>query len=251
MCFKSPSLTDLTFRLIVPHPNRFLRWTAIFAILSAITTFFLWLLPRFYSVGPDFQAQTLLYQNPFYMGRLWVNFIHIFFAIAAYAGAAYVLKRHSPALASFGFLSFLLWGFVELLGVSILLIAVNYNWRANYAAADPDTQAMLESHIHGFSGIWDAMFFLLLIAFLIGTIFFGMAAVRQRGMERMIGCLFLLAAPLTIIITLDRYAGMSLSNWIAWSYPILQPASRFLLGLWLWHSVTTSTPKTETFAETT
>ena len=84
--------------------------------------------------------------------------------------------------------------------------------------------------------MWDAMFFLLLIAFLIGTTCYGMATVRQDGFERLIGILFLLAAPLTIIITLDGYAGLSLSGWIAWSYPILQPVSRFLMGIWLWRS---------------
>ena len=216
--------------------HRFLHWAALFAILSAVTTFLLWLLPQFYSVSPQFDEQASLHQNPFYMGRLWINFIHIFFALLAYGGAALLLSKHSPALSAAGFLSFLFWGFIELLGVSILIFAVNQTWRAQYAGADPTSQVMLETHIRGFMGMWDAMFFLLLIAFLLGTTCYGMAAVRQGGFERLIGILFLLAAPLTIIITLDGYAGLSLSGWIAWSYPILQPVSRFLLGIWLWRS---------------
>ena len=178
----------------------------------------------------------LIYQNRFYMGRLWVNFVHIFFALIAYAGAALLMSRHSPALSALGYLWFLFWGFIELLGVSILIFAVNYNWRASFVAADSTTQILLETHIQGFLGIWDAMFFLLLIAFLLGTTCYGVAAVRQNGFERLVGILFLLAVPLTLIITLDGYAGMSLSGWIAWSYPILQPVSRFLLGIWIWRS---------------
>ena len=54
--------------------------------------------------------------------------------------------------------------------------------------------------------------------------------------------LLLLAAPLTIVILLSGYAGMPfLEPLVSWSYPILQPFSRALMGVWLWRrSVTTA-----------
>ena len=136
---------------IVFDSHRFLHWAALFAILSAITTFLLWLLPQFYAVSPQFHEQALLHQNPFYMGRLWINFIHIFFALLAYGGAALLLSKHSPALSAVGFLSFLFWGFVELLGVSILIFAINQTWRAQYAGADPVSQGVHFKSVDGLS----------------------------------------------------------------------------------------------------
>ena len=75
---------------------------------------------------------------------------------------------------------------------------------------------------------------LLLVAFLLGTTSYGIAAFREKGLTRIMGLLFLLAVPLTLVIILDRYMGYSLSIWISWSYPLLQPVSRFIMGYWLW-----------------
>ncbi len=75
--------------------------------------------------------------------------------------------------------------------------------------------------------------FLLLTTFLIGTLSYGIALASGGTPERLLALLFLLAAPLTVIIMLDGYFGASLSGWIAWSYPLLQPLSRALTGAWL------------------
>ena len=187
-----------------------------------------------YSSPVGFEAQVMLHENPYYMSRLWVNFIHIFFALVAYAGAASALLKRSPALALLGFLWFLLWGFTELIGVSVLIFAVNRTWRAEYMLSSPEMQEIIRTNIEGFEAIWGALFFLLLVAFLLGTSCFGFAALRETGLTRIMALLFLLAVPLTLVIMLDRYMGFSLSTWISWSYPILQPLSRFIMGYWLW-----------------
>jgi hypothetical protein len=211
-----------------------LKIASICAGLSAITTFLLWLLPRFYTAG-GFEQALALHNNPYYIGRLWVNFIHIFLALTAYAAAANLWRRYSPALAGMGLLWFVLWGFTELLGVTTNIFAVNGSWRAQFAQATPDVQNQLRVLIIGFQGVWNALFFLLLIAFLLGTLFFGLAAIRGQRLERWLGWLFLLAVPLTIVIILDGYAGFSLqSSVIDRVYPMLQPISRGLLAYWLW-----------------
>jgi hypothetical protein len=55
--------------------------------------------------------------------------------------------------------------------------------------------------------------------------------------------LLLLAVPLTLAITLQEYAGASrLAPIVNAIYPILQPVSRALLGLWLWREAAAGMP---------
>lgn len=211
------------------------RIAAFAAAVSALTTILLWLLPRLYVSPEGFDEVVRLHQNSTYLARLWVNFVHVFFALAAYAAAATLLWRRSPALAGFGLICFLLWGFVELIGVATNLFAVNFTWRAQYPLSSAEVQAQLKVLLLGFPAVWDALFFVLLCGFLLGTLCFGAAAVAGRGLERWVGVLFLLAAPLTIGIMLGGYTSISFFDGVvSWAYPVLQPISRALLALWLW-----------------
>ena len=212
-----------------------LRTGAVCAVLSAVTTFLLWLLPRLYAAPSGFDEIVALHANRTYMARWWVNFIHIFFALTAYCAVAAALWHRSRTLAAMGLLWFILWGFTELLGVSINIWAVNMKWRAGFDAADAAGREILTANLQGFSAIWDAMFFLLLVGFFLGTLFFGLAAARGKGLERLVGLLLLLAAPLTVGIFLGEYTPITWMNAVTgWIYPFLQPVSRALMGVWLW-----------------
>jgi hypothetical protein len=223
--------------------RRALAFAAACAFLSAVTTFLLWLLPRLYAAPDTFEQSIELHANPFYLARLWVNFIHIFLALVAYGAAAWLLRARSTALAGFGFLWFCLWGFTELLGVTMNIFAVNATWRSQFAAATPEVQEVLRTNLLGFAALWDAMFFLLLVAFLLGCLCYGFAAARAKGVERLVGILFLLAVPLTAAIMLGGYTSIAALDPIAEGvYPVLQPISRGLLGYWLWSSRRVETP---------
>lgn len=212
-----------------------LRVAAVCAFASAITTFLLWLLARFVPPPGTFEDAVARHANVPYMTRLWVNFIHIFFALTAYGAASWIWARRSPALAWVGFVAFLLWGFTELLGVSINIFAVNGTWRASYAAATPEMQAILKTQITAFAAVWDGIFFLLLVGFFIASLAHGMVAWRGQGLERALGALTLAAVPLTALIMLGGYTSFTALDPVAdWVYPFLQPVSRSTLGLWLW-----------------
>lgn len=212
-----------------------LKGCAVAAALSAATTFLLWLLPRMYDSPTGVEQSVALHDNAYYLARLWVNFVHIFLALTAYGATAWLLWKRSPALAGFGFLWFLLWGFVELIGVTANIFAVNGIWRAQFSTSTPEVQDQLRALLLGFQGVWDALFFLLLACFLLGTTLFGVAASRGTGLERWVGYLFLLAAPLTVGILIGGYTSFSVfDGLVAWVYPVLQPANRGLLGVWLW-----------------
>ena len=204
-------------------------------MLTAVTTFLLWLLPRFYNNVASGPAGALLAVNPFYLGRLWVNFIHIFLALMGYLGAAFIIFKRVGGVVFSGFMWFLLWGVTELLGVSVLIFAVNGSWRHDYLEAGEARQVLLKQQIDFFMEIWDAMFFLLLVFFLLGTLFYGVALWQGRGLEKLLSFLFLLGVPLTIFITVSGYGGPAWPGVVAgWVYPVLQPVNRALLGIWVW-----------------
>jgi hypothetical protein len=178
-----------------------------------------------------------LHQNSIYLARLWVNFVYIFFALAAYAAAATLSWRRSRALAGFGLLCFMLWGFVELIGVATNIFAVNFTRRAQYASSTPEVRQQLEVLLLGFPAVWDALFFVLLSGFFFGTFCFGFAAALGSGLERLVGVLFLLAVPLTACIMLAGYTSYTfVDGVVAWLYPVLQPLSRALLAGLLWRA---------------
>jgi len=213
----------------------FLRIAAVSAFISAVTTFLLWLLPQLYSPPQTFEERILLFRNEIYMARQWVNFWHIPVALTAYFGLAVVLFRRETGKVVFGMVWFVIWGIIEMTGVAIILFSVNYGWRSQYAGASPAQKQVLQTHLEGFYSVWDSMFFVLLVAFLFGTLFFGWATWSSQGMEKRLSYLFWLAVPLTMLILLGGYAGQSWADAMtAAIYPVLQPVSRFVLGVFLW-----------------
>ena len=203
------------------------------ALITAVTTFLLWYLPTTYSVAPGPEGVMALHAEPAYMARLWVNFWHVFLALIAYGIVAWHLWPREPGWAAAGFIAFAFWCLTEAIGVSINIWAVNETWRAGFSGAEDEARALIKGSLHTFSGIWNGLFFVILVTFLIGTVCYGAALWHGTGLQKLLAVLFWLAAPLTVIIMADMYFGANLSRWISWSYPILQPLSRGLMGIWL------------------
>jgi hypothetical protein len=214
-----------------------LRAAACCSALSALTTFLLWWLPRLVPPPADFAASIALHAHPAYLARLWVNFGHNWIALFSYIGAAVVLARRAPGRAVGGLAAFGVWAVTELVGIAVIIVAVNRTWRASYAGADEAGRASIRTLLAGWDAIWDGMFFLLLVAFLLGSLLYGLAAIQGRGLERLLGALLLAAVPLTALIIAGGYGGVTWTDAIVGAvYPALQPASRLLMGIWLWRA---------------
>lgn len=216
------------------NEGAFIKIAAICAFITAVTTFLLWLLPKLYIAPEDFDEAIALSRNSMYMARQWINLLHIPLALMAYFGLAYVLRKRELPKVGIGMIWFLIWGIVEMIGISGIIFSVNGNWRANYVGASSSEQEILRINIESYLAQWDSMFFVLLIAFLLGTAFYGWATWCGKGLERLLSYLFWLAAPLTILIILSGYFGLEYGTTVVGIvYPILQPVSRFVLGLFL------------------
>ncbi|MEL6341073.1 MAG: hypothetical protein AAFQ65_14295 [Myxococcota bacterium] len=219
-----------------------IRIAAIASLVTAVTTFLLWYL------APTIPLETLedrvaLHTNTRYLARLWINFAHVFMALFAYAITAALLWSRRPVLSALSTVAFAFWALVEAIGVAVLIFTVNGAWRASYMDADPDARIRLATQINTFEGIWDGMFFVILVTFLIGTGALGAAMWSNDWIDRLMASLLLLAGPLTVIIIADGYFGASWSVWIAWMYPTLQPISRAVLAGWLWRKTLLDSPQ--------
>ncbi|MEO0460020.1 MAG: hypothetical protein AAF219_04185 [Myxococcota bacterium] len=219
-----------------------IRAAAIASLVTAGTTILLWYLAPS-TPFVTFEDRVELHAHGTYMARLWVNFGHVFVALFAYAITAALLWSRRPVLSALSTVAFAFWALAEAIGVAVLIFTVNGAWRASYIDADPDARIRLATQINTFEGIWDGMFFVILVAFLIGTGALGAAMWSNDLIDRLMASLLLLAGPLTVIIIADGYFGASWSVWIAWIYPVLQPTSRAVLAGWLWRKTLLDSPQ--------
>ena len=220
----------------------FYRTAAICSVLSAISTLLLIYLPELYAPADGFEGRMRRVEDAAYVLRSWIYLIHPFLVLAAALGIAMRLRRRDSALALVGLLAFVLWAFTEAGQQTLTLFAFD-RWRAAWLAGDEAVRAHMQASTAVYDGLWDAMYFLLLLGFALGNAAFGAALARGRGLTRLVG-VFLIAA---FVLTLTNIAGelrwLTLPESLAsWSYPAIQPLGRVLIGVWLWRAALEDAP---------
>jgi hypothetical protein len=215
----------------------FYRTAAICSIISALTTLGLIFLPSFFLPVDNFDGRMNRINEPAYLLRSWIYLVHPFLAGTAALAVAMRLRTLASALAVVGLLGFLLWAGTEAGQQTMTLFAYD-RWRAAWATADEITRAHIRTNAMMYQGLWDGMYFLLLIGFAIGNLCYGLVMVRRRGLTRVVGGFFLAAAALTAITNmLPELGGPTLPASIEpWLYPAIQPLGRTLIGVWLWRA---------------
>ncbi|PYI88561.1 MAG: hypothetical protein DMF03_10110 [Verrucomicrobia bacterium] len=218
----------------------FIRFAAICALLSAITTLGVHLIPGS-EVATNFDERIALHTNKLYLARLWIVLFHIIIVLSSLWGVAILNWRRAPGWIGLGFVGYLLFALAELFRTSLVLFALNRDWRSTFthATGDSATQNILQPLLAGWPGVNDALFFLLVVGFLLGNLFYGISFVSSpRRFDRLIGIMLLLWAGLGCLTVLQQYADVRslppTPDWIAWTY---QPLVRVVLGLWLWNAV--------------
>lgn len=230
----------------MPSPERrFLQFGAACSVALAVTTFLLWLLPQYVAPATTFEQQLALAQNPIHMTRLSVSLLHMLLGFAAYLAVYRVIRDRAPGFAALGLACFFIWAVIELLAVSINLFAVNATWRAGYAAANADTQALYRIYLGAWPGVWEGLYFLLASAYLLGSLLLGGIAATDphRALTRVIGALLLLGGVISAAFIVSGYGGPEWPGDFAGAiYPFVQPAARLLTGFWLWKCANRSVP---------
>jgi hypothetical protein len=216
--------------------TRFYRTTAICSFISAGTTLLLIFLPKFYGPADSIDARVALIHHPLWQLRAWSYLLHPFFTLTAALGVAVALRHSTPGRIVAGFLGFLLWAFTEAAQQTLTLV-VYRRWAAAYPQADAAGREVLQLQIASYDNLWDAMFLLLLLGFFAGNMLYGGATIRGHGLTRLIGIFYFGAAFLTLLIISRELNGPTLPPIVeTWLYPLLQPAARFTIGIWLWRA---------------
>jgi hypothetical protein len=227
----------------------FYRSVAVCSILSAVTTLGLIYLPELYRPVEGFEGRMTRVEDPAYALRSWVYLVHPFITFAAALGVALRIRAVRPVATIIGVAGFALWAANEALQQTMTLFAFD-KWRAAYFAADEATRAIIRANAAMYDGLWDAVYFLLLLGFSIGNFALGMGLVRAgRGVTRIVGCFLLAAVAITLpIITGELQWGTLPEPLASWSYPAIQPLGRTLIGLWLWSAAREEEPLPTRFA---
>lgn len=213
----------------------FYRFAALCSFASAITTLGLIFLPGLFPPSEDFAARMARVNDPVYGLYAWVYLVHPFLVVAAALGVSMRLRREATSLVIPGLLAFLLWGATEAGQQALTLMAFN-PWRLAWLAGDPAVRATMEVRTAMYDGVWNAMYFLLIIGFFIGNLLYAVALWRGRGLSRIVGAFYGGAAALTLMIIIAEVGGgQLLPDPVAfWLYPLIQPLARTLIGVWLW-----------------
>ena len=213
---------------------RFYRVAAICSGISALTTLGLIFLPLAFAPADGFEGRMARVADPAYVLRSWVYLVHPFVTFAAALAVAVRLRfeRSGPALV--GAAGFLVWGATEALQQAMTKFAFD-RWRVAWANADQALRTQMPTLTTLYDGLWDAMYLLLLIAFMIANFAYAVALVRGRGLAQVLAWLYAGAALLTLSIIVGELGGPVIPASISfWIYPAIQPLARALIGVWLW-----------------
>jgi hypothetical protein len=215
----------------------FIKVASICAILTALTTVAVHWLPDLWNSATTFESRVQLRHNAIYMGRFWIVLMHCILVVISMAAIPTLLRGTSRLIAMFGFGSYILFAFVEMLRTSLSIFAVNRAWRSGYETSTDEMQRRaFRSALDAFGGVNNALFFLFLLAFTAGLFCYGIALVSNSGIDQRIGYLFLFWG----ILNLPGLIGAMLENEslgapFDWVGRYFQPVARLLIGFWLWN----------------
>ena len=220
--------------------HRFYRAAAICSILSALTTLGLIFLPRMYQPVPDFEARMALGTHPAYVLRSWIYLFHPFLVFTAALAVAARCRRAAAGAASLGLAGFSLWAATEAGQQALTKVALDRTWRAAWPTANEEARSAMREQVALYDVVWDAMYLLLVLGFFAGNVLLALAVRRRRFAEGRGGALdiwvtaaFGAAAGLTLLLIVPELGGPTVPG-TGWLYPLIQPAGRTLIGVWLW-----------------
>jgi hypothetical protein len=216
------------------YSREFFAFAALCSFASVATTLILIFGSTLYPSPETLEDRIALLSNEAFQVRMWAYYLHPIVTFIAALGAYVIAKCHDAGFALLGIVFIGLWAFGEALQQALSIVALNWTWRGTYLAADAATQALYRSHMSMFDALWDGLFFLLLSGFVLGSLFMGVALLRARGFDLLIGALFLVVSALAMLNFMAGYNGPPWAGAIAnAAYPWIQPATRALIGVWI------------------
>jgi hypothetical protein len=228
----------------VPFTRRFFRASALCSLL-AVAGIALQLALSGYPSGGDAEGLMLTYADPVFQAQGWVILFQVMFMFFALWGVCAARFTSAPGLIATAVAFLLLWQVLELVPRSVDVIAAAGTWAPAWAGeADPVRRASLQGHVLAWNDVWSAIGVVRRLVWGSSHLVLALAFITGRGLERWIGCLFLLNAarllPRTIAWIAGWEPGAALLAGSAWFFVGMIPLFA-LLALWLWRIAPTRT----------
>jgi hypothetical protein len=226
----------------MPRDVTFLRAAAVCQALSAVTTLGLIFLARGFRPVTDPIAAAERLDDPVFVTRLVVGVVHPFLVLLGATAVVVLRFHHARAAAATGVVFLTMWATTEAVQQALNLVAVHFAWRAMLAnASDPLTSQQLRAYLEAAPAVSDALFLIILIAFVVSHIGLAVAMWDTDRLTRVVAIGFALAAALGVISAITTFGANLLPPGVmALLYPLLQPPARFLTGVWIWREASRS-----------
>ncbi len=221
--------------------NNFLKVASVCSFFGAITTILLIYLPN--PAAQGFDTEAALHLNKLYVSKLWILFAHPQFNVIATFGIAVLLIKKYPEYVIPGTLAIIVWGFAEMAQQAFMIDAVNLVWRPEYLKeVNEIKKTALHTQLSGVGAISDTMYFLVQYGFGSGTLLMGIVLFKVKKLALWIGLANIFIGVSMLMAFTVNYLGLNLflhpvNLFFEWIYPVLQPAVRITLGIWLWQQI--------------
>jgi hypothetical protein len=215
-------------------PPGYFRTGAVLSMASAVTTLALIYLPAWIAAADSAEARIALVNDPAYRLRAWTYLVHPFLVLGAALAVATRLRHSRAAWVLPGLLGFVLWGFTEAAQQAMTLFVYD-PLRLEYLAGQEPVRSSMPLIRVLYARAWDAFYVLLLIGFLFGNVMYAIALRDADALGRLLAALYGAAALLTASLLMREVGLPSMPPAVTeTAYPLLQPAGRVLIGVWLW-----------------
>lgn len=215
------------------------------AALSVVTTLMLEFLPM--PTTDSVQDKMLLSQNTFYMASKWALFFHPQFTLLSFIGLAAIFYRRHPVWVIPGVIFASIWAVCEMVQQGILIDAVNMTMRRQYLLTESvEAQDAIKNSLATLSALSGSLFMVLVYA--VGHAYFAFAVVMSKQKQtlcRLIGGGMFVLSISSYLSFIGYYfyphpaITWLLDGFFNLGYPIVAPALRMTLAVWLWQCAQT------------
>ncbi len=219
----------------MPAEKSFLRFAAVCAILSAITT----LIVHLYFTPPEsFEERIMLFKNSRYIFRNWSVIFHCMFVIVSMYAVFLLRKNESPGWMGTGFIFFTLFAVAEMTRMFTALFYTSQLREKYYITADQSLKPLLRNSIDDIGFLNDTLFAIFIIAFWLGLIAYSIGLFNSNGMTRMLAVVFIIWAAVhsTAVINIF-YPQQWMEKLLEVFSPVYQPLARVAIGIWIWKNI--------------
>jgi hypothetical protein len=220
------------------HMNQKLRgeknftwFAAICAFITAITTV---AIHNIDITVANFEESVLLYKNKKYLFLHWLILFHCLMVLCSMLGMALIIEKTSRALAVLGFICFCLFVFSEWERTLNTIWYFNGLRKEYTLANDENIKQLLGFEIRHRLSQANVYFLLFTIGFSLGNLSYGLAIVKTKGIDQLLGTGLLLWFCCTCCsFTYDFMPAKGLGNIVDICNKYYQPLIRLLIAYWL------------------